>query len=175
MAGLRSRPEFELILLRRKKSTHEVAEEILPQVSTWWQRFVMPVQGREVSSTDNEILLPQAQATSFGNWVKRGSVFQDLPTDQKIYVCLLQFPNMLTDLCAKFLFVIFEWVSMVGESCFAGVLCKTDVSLRWFVVICCDRCLVDYGRSEAIKGRRILCKTFLLKIYSQHGNFFNAF
>jgi len=68
----------------------------------------MPVQGREVSSTDNEILLPQAQATSFGNWVKRGGVFQDLPTDQKIYVCLLQFPNMLTDLCAKFLFVIFE-------------------------------------------------------------------
>ena len=27
---------------------------------------------------------------------------------------------------------------MVGESCFEGVLCKTDVGLRWFVVICFD-------------------------------------
>ena len=36
---------------------------------------------------------------------------------------------------------------MVGESCFEGVLCKTDVGLRWFVVICFDRCLVDYGRT----------------------------
>jgi len=33
---------------------------------------------------------------------------------------------------------------MVGESCFEGVLGKTDLSLRWFVVICGDRCLVDY-------------------------------
>ena len=43
---------------------------------------------------------------------------------------------------------------MVGESCFEGVLCKTDVNLRWFVVICCDRCLVDYGRFEAITVHR---------------------
>ena len=43
---------------------------------------------------------------------------------------------------------------MVGESCFEGVLCKTDVSLRWFVVICFDRCLVDYGRLEAITVQR---------------------
>ena len=28
---------------------------------------------------------------------------------------------------------------MVGESCFEGVLCKTDVSLRCFVVICFDQ------------------------------------
>ena len=35
---------------------------------------------------------------------------------------------------------------MVGESCFEGVLCKTDVSLRWFFVICFNRCLVDYGQ-----------------------------
>jgi len=27
---------------------------------------------------------------------------------------------------------------MVGESCFEGVLCKTSVSLKWFVVICGD-------------------------------------
>ena len=43
---------------------------------------------------------------------------------------------------------------MVGESCFEGVLYKTDVSLRWFVVICFDRCLVDYGRLEAITIQR---------------------
>ena len=43
---------------------------------------------------------------------------------------------------------------MVGESCFEGVICKTNVSLRWFVVICCDRCLVDYGRFEAITVQR---------------------
>ena len=29
---------------------------------------------------------------------------------------------------------------MVGESCFEGVLCKRDVSLKLFVVICDDRC-----------------------------------
>ena len=34
---------------------------------------------------------------------------------------------------------------MVGESCFEGILCKPDVSLRWFDVICGDRCLVDYA------------------------------
>ena len=34
MVGLRSRAKFELIMLRRSKSTHEVAEEILPRVST---------------------------------------------------------------------------------------------------------------------------------------------
>ena len=45
---------------------------------------------------------------------------------------------------------------MVGESCFKRVLCKTDVSLRWFVVICCDRCLVDYRRFEAITVQRIV-------------------
>ena len=43
---------------------------------------------------------------------------------------------------------------MVGESFFEGVLCKTYVSLRWFVVICFDRCLVDYGRLEAITVQR---------------------
>ena len=43
---------------------------------------------------------------------------------------------------------------MVGESYFEGVLFKTDVSLKWFVVICFDRCLVDYGRLEAITVRR---------------------
>ena len=43
---------------------------------------------------------------------------------------------------------------MVGESCFEGVLCKTDVRLRWLVVICCDRCLLDYGRFEAITVQR---------------------
>ena len=43
---------------------------------------------------------------------------------------------------------------MVGESCFEGVLCKTDVGLRWFVVICFDRCLVDYGRLKAITVQR---------------------
>ena len=43
---------------------------------------------------------------------------------------------------------------MVGESCFEGVLCKIDVSLRWFVVISFDRCLVDYGRLEAITVQR---------------------
>ena len=56
----------------------------------------MPVQGREFRSADNEILLPQAQVASFGNRVIRGGVFQDLPTNLKIYVRLLQFPNMLT-------------------------------------------------------------------------------
>ena len=45
---------------------------------------------------------------------------------------------------------------MVGESCFEGVLCKTDVSLRWFFVICFDRCLVDYGRLEAITVHSLL-------------------
>ena len=147
MVGLRSRAKFELIMSRRSKSTYEVAEEILPRVSTWWHKFVAPVQG-------NEILLPQAQVASFGNRVIRGGVFQDLPTDLKMYARLLQFPNMLTKLCAKFLFVIFKWVSVVGESCFEGVLCKTDVSLRWFVVICFDRCLVDYGRLKAITVQR---------------------
>ena len=43
---------------------------------------------------------------------------------------------------------------MVGESCFEGVLYKTNVSLRWFVVICFDCCLVDYGRLEAITVQR---------------------
>ena len=43
---------------------------------------------------------------------------------------------------------------MLDESSFEGVLCKTDVSLRWFVVICVDRCLVDYGRLEAITVQR---------------------
>ena len=43
---------------------------------------------------------------------------------------------------------------MVGESCFEGVLCKTDVSLRWFVVICCDCWLVDYGTFETITVQR---------------------
>ena len=74
MAGLRSRAKFG--------------------VSTWWHKFVTLVH--EVRSADNEILLPQAQVTSFGNRFKRGTVFQDLSTDLKIYVCLLQFPNMLT-------------------------------------------------------------------------------
>ena len=47
---------------------------------------------------------------------------------------------------------------MVGESCFEGVLCKTDVSLRWFVVICCDHCLVDYRRFEAITVQRTVSR-----------------
>ena len=34
MVGLRSRAKFELIMLRKSKTTYEVAEEILPRVST---------------------------------------------------------------------------------------------------------------------------------------------
>ena len=55
-----------------------------------------------ISSADNEIHLPQAQVASFGNRVIRGDVFQDLPTDLKIYVRLLQFPNMLSSVLSFF-------------------------------------------------------------------------
>ena len=91
-----SRAKFELMVLRGNKATYKVAKKILPRVSTRRHEFVTPVQGREVRSADDKILFPQAQTTSFGNRVERGGVFQDPPTDLKIYVCLLQFQNMLT-------------------------------------------------------------------------------
>jgi len=158
MVGLRSRAKFELMMLRRSKSTYEVAEEILPRVSTWWHKFVTPVQGCKFRSADNEILLPQAQVASFGNRVIRGGVFQDLPTDLKIYVHLLQFPNMLTQLCAKFPPVIPKWVSVAGESRPEGALRKTDASLRWPAVTCPDRRPADHRQPEATTVQRTVSR-----------------
>ena len=100
--------------VRRCKLTYEVAEELLLRVSTWWHKFVTPVQGREFRSANNEILIPQAQVTSFGNRVKRGGVFQDLPIDPTRPANFISF---ICFFCFLFLFLFFsayltesEWI-----------------------------------------------------------------
>ena len=69
----------------------------------------------------------------------------NFPCDPELQVCLLQMPNVLTELCTQSLAGVIERGFVVGKSRFESGLGEPHISLGWPAVLHCHCCLVNHG------------------------------
>ena len=91
------------------------------------EELIPLVDGGDVRSVHDGVLLHQAQPAAVGGGVVVGVGCQHLPRDVEVVVAILEAPDMASQTCVDPFGTVFEAGLMVAVPHFEGVRCEADV------------------------------------------------